>query len=279
MSSQRGATSGASIHTDPERARRVIEASRREFDTRHADLKLSPVVALICAYEEEDNIGAVLAAVPDVACGLAVTTLVVVDGGADRTDEVAKDSGAVTFVLSENLGHGYALRVGYALCIELGAQYVVTLDADGQNDPSEIPVMLQSLVDDEADFVVASRVLGRDTTTDRFRKAGVRVYSWTMSTMGHTKLTDTSNGYRALRVSMLDDVAHRLIQPQYQTAELLIIAMKRGWRVTERPTVWLPRASGTTKKGKNWLFGVRYGRVVLETWWKYRRSERHPAST
>jgi glycosyltransferase involved in cell wall biosynthesis len=276
--SSRGATSGASVHTDPDRARRVIEASRREFDTRHADLKLSPVVALVCAYEEEGNIGPVLAAVPDEACGLSVTTLVVVDGGNDRTDQISKESGAVTFVLSENLGHGYALRVGYALCTELGAQYVVTLDADGQNDPSEIPVMLQPLVDDEADFVVASRVLGRDTTTDRFRKAGVRVFSWTMSAMGHTKLTDTSNGYRALRVSMLDDVAHRLVQSQYQTAELLIIAMKRGWRVTERPTVWLPRASGTTKKGKNWLFGFRYGRVVTQTWWKYRRAQPHQNS-
>jgi glycosyltransferase involved in cell wall biosynthesis len=269
-----GATSSASIRTDPDRARRVIEASRREFDQRHPDVKLSPVVGLICAYDEEDNIGAVLAAMPAEACGLAVTTLVVVDGGTDKTDQVAKDSGAVTFVLSENLGHGYALRVGYALCIELGAQYVVTLDADGQNDPGEIPVMLQPLVDDEADFVVASRVLGRDTTTDRFRKAGVRVFSLLMSGMGRTKLTDTSNGYRALRVSMLDDVAHRLVQPQYQTAELLIIAMKRGWRVTERPTVWLPRASGTTKKGKNWLFGVRYGRVVFGTWWKVRREPR-----
>ena len=274
MSALAGTTSSASIRTDPDRARRVIEESRREFDLRHPDVKLSPVVGLICAYDEEDNIGAVLAAMPAEACGLAVTTLVVVDGGTDKTDQVAKDSGAVTFVLSENLGHGYALRVGYALCIELGAQYVVTLDADGQNDPGEIPVMLQPLVDDEADFVVASRVLGRDTTTDRFRKAGVRVFSLLMSGMGRTKLTDTSNGYRALRVSMLDDVAHRLVQPQYQTAELLIIAMKRGWRVTERPTVWLPRASGTTKKGKNWLFGVRYGRVVFGTWWKVRREPR-----
>jgi len=270
-----GATSRASIRTDPDRARRVIEESRREFDQRHPDVKFSPVVGLICAYDEEDNIGAVLEAMPAEACGLAVTTLVVVDGGTDKTDRVAKDSGAVTFVLSENLGHGYALRVGYALCIELGAQYVVTLDADGQNDPGEVPVMLQPLVDDEADFVVASRVLGRDTTTDRFRKAGVRVFSIVMSGMGRTKLTDTSNGYRALRVSMLDDVAHRLVQPQYQTAELLIIAMKRGWRVTERPTVWLPRASGTTKKGRNWLFGVRYGRVVFGTWWRVRREPRH----
>jgi glycosyltransferase involved in cell wall biosynthesis len=270
-----GATSGAAVHTDPERARRVIEESRREFDRRYPDLKASPVVGVICAYEEEENIGAVLAAMPTEACGVPVTTMVVVDGGSDRTDQVALDAGAVTFVLTENLGHGYALRVGYALCIELGAQYAVTLDADGQNDPAEIPVMLQPLVDDEADFVVASRVLGQDTTTDRTRKAGVRVFSWVMSAMGHTKLTDTSNGYRALRVSMLEDVSYRLVQPQYQTAELLIVAMRRGWRVTERPTVWLPRASGTTKKGKNWLFGFRYGRVVFGTWWRMRSAGTH----
>ena len=271
----RGATSGASIRTDPDRARRVIQESRADFDAAYPGVTFEPVVGLVCAYEEEANIGAVLAAMPEEACGLPVTTLVIVDGGSDATDKVARESGAVTFVLRENLGHGYALRVGYALCIELGARYAVTLDADGQNDPAEIPVMLQPLVDDEADFVVASWVLGRDTTTDRTRKAGVRVFSWLLSTIGRTKLTDTSNGYRALRVSMLDDIAYRLVQPQYQTAELLIIAMRRGWRVTERPTVWLPRASGTTKKGKNWLFGFRYGRVVAETWWRMRKEPPH----
>ena len=271
----RGATSGASIRTDPDRARRVIQESRADFDAAYPGVTFEPVVGLVCAYEEEANIGAVLAAMPEEACGLPVTTLVIVDGGSDATDKVARESGAVTFVLRENLGHGYALRVGYALCIELGARYAVTLDADGQNDPAEIPVMLQPLVDDEADFVVASRVLGRDTTTDRTRKAGVRVFSWLLSAIGRTKLTDTSNGYRALRVSMLDDIAYRLVQPQYQTAELLIIAMRRGWRVTERPTVWLPRASGTTKKGKNWLFGFRYGRVVAETWWRMRKEPPH----
>jgi glycosyltransferase involved in cell wall biosynthesis len=275
LSAARGATSGAAVRTDPDRARRVIEASRQEFDTRYPGLSLHPAVGLICAYEEEDNIGPVLEKMPTEACGLSLSTLVIVDGGEDKTAQVAKDAGAITFELTENLGHGYALRVGYALCIELGAQFCVTLDADGQNDPAEIPVMLEPLVEDEADFVVASRVLGTDTTTDNTRKAGVRVFSWILSTIGHTKLTDTSNGYRALRVSMLDDIAYRLVQPQYQTAELLIIAMRRGWRVTERPTVWLPRASGTTKKGKNWLFGFRYGRVVTDTWWKMRKESRH----
>jgi glycosyltransferase involved in cell wall biosynthesis len=267
---------GASIHTDPERARRVIAASRLEFAARYPDLKLSPAVGLICAFEEEDNIGDVLAAMPTEACGLGLSTLVIVDGGSDRTDKVALESGAITFVLTENLGHGYALRVGYALSVEFGAQFVVTLDADGQNDPAEIPVMLQPLVDDEADFVLASRRLGQDTTTDRFRKLGVLFFSSIMSLMGGTKLTDSSNGYRALRATMLEDVMHRLTQSQYQTAELLIVCLKRGWRVVERPTLWLPRASGTTKKGKNYLFGFRYAQVVLSTWWRERGSAPRP---
>jgi glycosyltransferase involved in cell wall biosynthesis len=267
-----GATApSANVRTDPGRARQVIAQSRRDFVARYPDLKFSAVVGLICAYEEEDNIGAVLSAMPAEACGLPVSTLVIVDGGNDRTARVATEAGATTFVLSENLGHGYALRVGYALAIEFGAQFVVTLDADGQNDPAEIPVMLQPLIDDEADFVVASRRLGQDTTTDRIRKAGVRVFSWVMSALGGTRLTDTSNGYRGLRVLMLDDVVHRLTQSQYQTAELLMVCLKRGWRVTERPTRWLPRSSGVTKKGKNYLFGLRYGRVVLTTWWRERK--------
>ena len=268
-------TSSASIHTDPEKARRIIAQSRLDFAARYPDLKLSPVVGLICAFEEEDNIGAVLAAMPTKTLDLDVTTLVIVDGGTDHTDQVALDAGAVTFVLSENLGHGYALRVGYSLCVELGAQYVITLDADGQNDPAEIPSMLQPLVDDEADFVVASRRLGHDATSDRFRKVGVLFFSTVMSTLGGTKLTDTSNGYRALRTTMLEDVTHRLIQSQYQTAELLMVCLKRGWRVTERPTEWLPRASGTTKKGKNYLFGFRYARVVVSTWWRERGETVH----
>jgi glycosyltransferase involved in cell wall biosynthesis len=262
-----GAHAG-SIHTDPGQARRVITEARQAFAARYPDLKLSPVVGLICAYEEEANLGAVLAAMPREACGLPLSTLVVVDGGDDLTDQVAFDAGAITVVLRENLGHGYALRVGYSLAIELGAEFVVTLDADGQNDPAEIPRMLKPLIDDQADFVVGSRRLGEDATSDRFRKAGVRVFSRLVSTLGGAKLTDTSNGYRALRVLMLEDVVHRLRQPQYQTAELLLTCLKRGWRVTERPTVWLPRASGTTKKGRNYLFGLRYARVVLGTWWR-----------
>ena len=249
----------------------TIEQGRDEFNSTYGDVAFSDAVALVCAFEEEGNIGDVLAKMPASVCGLDLTTLVIVDGGDDRTAEIAREHGAITFILPTNLGHGVALQIGYRLCVEKDATYVVTLDADGQNDPAEIPVMLQPLVDGEADFVLASRRLGVDTTSDRFRKVGVIFFSTIMNVLTNSKLTDTSNGYRALRVTMLADVVDRLEQEQYQTAELLITCIKRGWKVTERPTVWLPRQSGTTKKGKNWLFGFRYARVVGETWWRERK--------
>ena len=195
----------------------VIAQARADFNARYPGLRLPPAVGLICAYEEEGNIGDVLAKMPTEACGLPLLTLVIVDGGHDRTAEISYEAGATTFVFPTNLGHGVALQVGYRLCVELGAEYVVTLDADGQNDPAEIPVMLKPIVEDEADFVLASRRLGTDTTTDRFRKAGVVFFSTTVNLMTGSKLTDTSNGYRALRVSMLADVVDRLVQEQYQT--------------------------------------------------------------
>ncbi len=68
----------------------------------------------------------------------------------------------------------------------------------------------------------------------------------------------------------------RLEQHQYQTAELLITAISRGWRVTERPTVWRARASGHSKKGSNLFFGFRYAGVVLVRTWLRERRDRLP---
>ncbi len=100
----------------------AIADGRRAFERRHRELALPPVAVLICAYEEEDNLGQVLAKVPATACGLEVAAVVVVDGGEDDTARVAREAGAVTFVLPVNLGHGVALRVGSQLCLEGGAE-------------------------------------------------------------------------------------------------------------------------------------------------------------
>jgi glycosyltransferase involved in cell wall biosynthesis len=250
----------------------VMSLGRQDFRRRHGDARLGPVVALIASYLEADNIGDVLKAVPSHVGDLEVSTLVVVDGGDDGTEDVAEAAGAYVAALPVNMGQGVALKLGYELAAAGGAQYVVTIDADGQNDPAELPDLLAPVLAGEADFVVASRRLGRDDTTDPVRRAGVVFFATVINALARQHLTDTSNGYRALRVELLRDVV--LEQDQYQTAELIISAASRGWRITERPTVWHPRASGESKKGHNVFFALNYARVVVRTWLRERRSGR-----
>ncbi len=244
------------------------DLARRDFEERHPGLKFAPVLVLLAAYLEADNIGPVLEAVPAEICGLKTSTLVVIDGGDDGTEQVVDPTGAFYAKLPVNLGHGVALRLGYELAIEHGAEYVVTLDADGQNDPKEIAGLLEPVVAGEADFVIASRRLGVDQTSDQLRKTGVLVFAAVINRLTGQKLTDTSNGFRALRIDVLKDVL--LEQDQYQTAELIISAASRGWRIAERPAVWHPRTSGESKKGSNLLYGPRYATVIARTWLRER---------
>ena len=244
----------------------VADQARADFAARHPNAHVGPVVALIAAYDEEDNIGDVLKDMPTLLGDLEVSTLVVVDGGTDGTAQVAIDAGVTTCVLPVNLGQGAALRIGYGLAAAHGARYVVTLDADGQNDPAEMATLLQPLLDDTADFVIASRRTGTDRTTDRFRRAGVRVYAALLNAIAGQHLTDSSNGYRSFRIEVLDDIAPHLVQDQYQTSEVVITAASRGWRITQVPTEWHPRASGASKKGGNLVFGFNYARAIATTW-------------
>jgi len=253
----------------------ALDQARADFAGRHPGVRFAPVVALIAAYEEEANIGDVLAAVPAASCGLEVSTLVIVDGGTDGTARLAIDAGVFTCVMPVNLGHGVALRLGYELASAHGARYVVTLDADGQNDPREMGALLQPVLDGTSDFVIASRRLGTDGTTDRFRRAGVQFYAWVLNTIAHQRLTDSSNGFRAFRIEVLDDIVPFLAQDQYQTAEVVIVASNRGWRITQVPAQWYPRASGTSKKGGNIVFGFAYAKVIATTWARVARASRH----
>jgi glycosyltransferase involved in cell wall biosynthesis len=252
----------------------TLDSARKDFEERYPQVRFGPIVGLIAAYHEEKNIGDVLKAMPTMVGDLEVTTLVVVDGGTDNTAGVALDAGVLTCILPVNLGQGAALKLGYELAAAHGARYVVTLDADGQNDPSELPTIVQPLLDDTSDFVIASRRLGVDHTTDRFRQAGVKLYAWMLNEISRQELTDSSNGYRAFKIELLNDIAPHLIQDQYQTAEVVITASSRGWRISQEPTVWHPRASGTSKKGGNLIFGLNYGRVIGETWLRVTKENR-----
>jgi len=247
----------------------VRGAALRAFAAEHPALRFAPVVAVIAALDEEDALGTVLSEIPEQAHGLAVDVLVVDDGSTDRTSEVARAGGAHVVRLERNCGHGVALRVGYGLAREHGAQFIVTLDGDGQWDPADVPTVLGPVVAGEADFVIGSRVLGVTADDDRFRRAGVDVFSTLVRLLTGARVTDTSSGLRAMRVEVPATV--RQEQVQYQTSELLIGAIAAGYRVAERPINHRKRMGGTSKKGHNLLYGFRYARVIVSTWARERR--------
>jgi glycosyltransferase involved in cell wall biosynthesis len=242
----------------------IDRGAEADFGARHGSPRLAPLTVVIAAYNEADNIGRVLDSIPEQVCGLAVSVLVVVDGGGDGTEDVVRDHGAYACVAPVNRGQGAALRLGYRLARDHGARYIATIDADGQYDAGELPGLVQPLVDDEADLVTGSRRLGSSQVGDRVRAAGVVVFAGLITLLTRKRITDPAFGLRAMKAEV--PAALILEQSQYQAAELLIAAILAGFRVAERPGVMRPRTSGTTKKGTNLLYGYRYARVVLATW-------------
>ena len=248
----------------------VTTAARQAFIVANPDLKLQPLVVVIAALNEADNIGAVLDEVPQQIADIPVSLLVIDDGSTDGTTEVAQRHGALVCTLNANRGHGVALRLGYRIAREGGAQYIATLDGDGQWDPADLPAMVSLMQSGEADFVIGSRQLGQTENTDLFRNLGVRFFARVISQLTGARLTDTSSGLRLMRAGLTGTVTQT--QPQYQTSELLIGALLQGYRVAEVPTVMRQRLSGESKKGRNLAYGLRYARVIGETYRRERRA-------
>jgi len=240
----------------------------RDFHERYGTVRLAPVAIVIAAYDEADAIGPVLDAIPGRSCGLEVDTLVVVDGATDATAEVARRHGAYTCEVPVNRGQGAALRLGYHIALDAGARYIVTADADGQYDLDELPRLLRPLIADTADFVTGSRALGGNHGAAPVRRLGSRVFAWLVSTLTGQHVSDTSFGFRAMKAPVTGAVT--LAQPQYQSAELLIGVLARGFRVLEQPMTMRPRTVGHSKKGNSLVYGWSYARVVLGTWLRER---------
>ena len=229
---------------------------------------LPPVAIVIAAYNEEGGIGPVISALPSEVCGLATAVIVVADGCLDGTVQEARDHGAIVCDVPVNRGQGAALRLGYRIAREGGAQYIVTTDADGQYNPAEIDSLLAPILAGEADFVTGSRRLGSEETRDPVRRLGVRVFAVTISVLTGQKIGDTTFGLRAMRAEVTGAV--RLDQQQYQAAELLIGVMSHGYRVLERPATIHKRKVGESKKGHNAIYGLHFGGVIARTWWRER---------
>src|SRR5688500_724028 len=184
---------------------RLIENLALEEFRATANLEeFSGAIALVIpAYNEAGHITQLLAALPDEVCGLPVRPLVVAGGSAGDTRERARQAGAAAVHLPLNRGQGAALRTGYRLALATGARLVVTMDADGQHQPSELPRLIQPILDGEADVVNGPRVLGEADPAHAARKLGIKLFAWLLSMLTTSRVTDPACGYRAVRTEAL----------------------------------------------------------------------------
>jgi polyprenyl-phospho-N-acetylgalactosaminyl synthase len=152
------------------------------------------VAVVIAAYEESSALGPVVEGARQ-HCGWVV---VVDDGSRDATSEVALTAGAHVVRHPINLGQGAALQTGIDYALGLGADFIVTFDADGQHASAEILPMVSQLVNTQSDIVLGSRFLGRAVNMPRSKRLTLWLaVRFTRLTTG-LRLTDTHNGFRAL---------------------------------------------------------------------------------
>jgi len=222
------------------------------------------VAILVPAYNEAESIGQVLDRIPAEVCGVKTSVLVVDDGSRDGTGDAAAEHGAIVARHVINRGGGAALRTGYRLMVDAGAELVVTLDADGQHLPSEMEDLVRPVLSGEVDVAHGSRVLGQAEHDHFARELGIVFFNRLVSMITHTHVTDCSNGYRAVRTTVLPQLVLR--QEQFHTSEFMIEAIKRGIPAKEVPITVARRLHGHSKKPAVVRYGLGFANAIVRTW-------------
>jgi len=150
------------------------------------------IVAAIPAFDEEATIARVVIG----SRRHVDKVLVCDDGSSDMTGEIAEKLGAEVVRHERNLGKGAAVRSLFDFAKRLGADVVVTLDADGQHDPEEIPRLVEPILSGKADIVIGSRSLS-ETEMPRYRRIGRAALDRATVAAGPVKVADTQSGFRA----------------------------------------------------------------------------------
>ena len=212
------------------------------------------VLAMAPVLNEEKKIGDVVRRTPR---DVVDKVLVIDDGCTDRSPQVARDLGAEILDMGSTVGVGAALRAGYELARDEGYDVAVVMAGNNKDSPEEIPTLLDPIADDRADFVQGSRYLaGTDAhfgDMPLYRRVATRLHPLLFSLITGRRITDSTNGFRALRTSVLDDPRFNLDQrwlDEYELEVYLYFKMiKLGYRTVEVPVtkVYPPKELGQTK--------------------------------
>lgn len=231
------------------------------------------LIVQLPALNEEKTIAQVIASIPRNLPGIDEVQVVVVnDGSSDRTEELARAAGAVVVSHEKRRGVGAAFRTGLMKSTELGADIVVTIDADGQFNPDDIATLIAPILKGEADFVTGSRFVDPALVPEMpaIKRWGNDFIAGWVSSMVHIRFHDVSCGFRAyssnafLRLVLLGDFTY--------THEVFLSLAFAHVPIKEVPI----RVRGVREHGKSrvasnlFRYGWRTASIILKTYRDYR---------
>ncbi len=200
-------------------------------------------VAIIPAFNEEESIATIIQKTKKYVDHV----IVVDDHSTDNTEKIARLHGATVICHPRNMGVGAAMKTGIAYIKKfLEPSVVITIDADGQHMPEDIPRLIQPIVAGEADIVLGSRFLQRQLAEMSITKnVGNKVLTALINLLAGMKLTDTQTGFRAFNRKAL--LSLNLISDFTYTQEMILVLRHKGFSCAEIPVQVNPRKHGQSK--------------------------------
>ncbi len=200
------------------------------------------LLIIIPAYNEEAAIRNVVEEVRVTLPGVPV--LVIDDCSSDGTRVLAKHGGARVLAMPHHLGLGGCVQAGYKLAFELGFDYVVRIDGDGQHDPAYIPVILDALKSSNCDMVIGSRFHQQNGKhTNAARAAGIRLFRLVLRPILGKTVRDPTSGFVGVKRTALEVFA-RSFPLEYPEIEALVVLQRKRFTFQEVPCRMRARQGG-----------------------------------
>jgi glycosyltransferase involved in cell wall biosynthesis len=234
------------------------------------------VLVIIPAYNEQGAIGSVVQELRETLPEMPV--LVIDDCSEDATVDVARQAGARVLMLPHHLGLGGCVQAGYKLAFELGYDYVIRIDGDGQHDPKFIPRMLDTLIKSGSEMVIGSRFVESSGQTTHFARAiGIRFFRAVLRPILGRPVHDPTSGFVGVNRSALG-VFSKSFPLEYPEIEALVVLQRRAFRFEEVPCTMRKRKAGkstiTPLKSLYYIFHVLLGVFVNILKYEGRRRRR-----
>ncbi len=202
------------------------------------------ILIIVPAYNEEESLPGALR---DLRASLpSADVLVVNDGSTDSTGKIACESGVKALHLPFNLGIGGAMQAGYRYAEQYGYDIAMQFDGDGQHLGKEIDKLVKPLLMGESDLVIGSRFLLPGTyRASLFRMIGIRIFSFIISRILGTPVTDSTSGFRAANRRVIEFFS-RTYPDDYPEVEALVLLHKARLRITEVAVAMGERTGGVS---------------------------------